>query len=216
MQEPCSFCGIKTTFPCETACEYRECMSVAKWDHDDLKDESGAWQNGATVRTHYPKYEDMCYDLPPGYLPDGTPSDTVDRPAHYTRWKMQPIDFIAINDRPWWMAKVIQYIMRYDAKDGLKDLYKARSYLDTKIREMEGHNRFLEKPAAGGAEMRFAGRVIDGPWRGKMIEKPGPYFRGAIYPSIWRVNPDCYAQTITFPQVEYRWVDSLGEWAMVY
>jgi hypothetical protein len=38
--------------------------------------------------------------------------------------------------------------MRFDAKDGLQDLYKARSYLDMKIRTLEGHTRFWEKPVA--------------------------------------------------------------------
>jgi hypothetical protein len=38
--------------------------------------------------------------------------------------------------------------MRYDAKDGLKDLYKARSYLDMKIRQQERIPRFWEKPVA--------------------------------------------------------------------
>lgn len=69
-------------------------------------------------------------------------------PQHYSRWKMEPIEFIALNDLPWWLANVIKYGMRYDAKDGLQDLYKARSYLDMKIRQLEGHYRFWEKPVA--------------------------------------------------------------------
>jgi hypothetical protein len=75
-----------------------------------------------------------------------TSSVGVNQPPHYARWAMQPVEFIAINDLPWWVANVIKYVMRYDAKDGLKDLYKARSYLDMKIRELEGHARFWEKP----------------------------------------------------------------------
>lgn len=72
----------------------------------------------------------------------------VDQPAHYARWKMQPIEFIAINDLSWWQANILKYTCRYDAKDGLRDLYKARSYLDMKIRELEGYARFWEKPVA--------------------------------------------------------------------
>jgi hypothetical protein len=74
--------------------------------------------------------------------------DQVGHPSHYARWKMEPIEFIAINDLPWWLANVIKYTMRFDAKDGLQDLYKARSYLDMKIRTLEGHPRFWEKPVA--------------------------------------------------------------------
>lgn len=72
--------------------------------------------------------------------------DVVVHPNHYARWKMEPIEFIAINDLPWWLANVIKYTMRFDAKDGLHDLYKARSYLDMKIRKLEGHDKFWEKP----------------------------------------------------------------------
>jgi hypothetical protein len=61
---------------------------------------------------------------------------------------MEPVEFIAINDLPWWLANVIKYTMRYDAKDGLKDLYKARSYLDMKIRQLEGDKRFWVKPVS--------------------------------------------------------------------
>jgi hypothetical protein len=76
------------------------------------------------------------------------PADDVSHPKHYARWKMEPIEFIAINDLPWWLANVIKYTMRYDAKDGLKDLYKARSYLDMKIRQVEGTPRFWDKPVS--------------------------------------------------------------------
>lgn len=72
--------------------------------------------------------------------------DTVYHPPHYARWKMEPVEFIAANNLPWWLANVIKYTMRFDAKDGLKDLYKARSYLDMKIREVEGIERFWDKP----------------------------------------------------------------------
>lgn len=75
-------------------------------------------------------------------------NDAVHQPKHYARWKMQPIEFIAMNDLPFWLANLIKYSMRYDAKDGLQDLYKGRSYLDMKIRQLEGHTRFWEKPVA--------------------------------------------------------------------
>lgn len=74
--------------------------------------------------------------------------DPVNQPAHYARWTMQPIEFIAINNLPFWLANVIKYSMRYDAKDGLQDLYKARSYLEMQIRKLEGEGRFWEKPVA--------------------------------------------------------------------
>lgn len=84
----------------------------------------------------------------PGALVTLPKPDQVLHPSHYARWKMEPIEFIAINDLPWWLANVIKYTMRFDAKDGLQDLYKARSYLDMKIRTLEGVSRFWEKPVA--------------------------------------------------------------------
>lgn len=74
--------------------------------------------------------------------------DAVNHPNHYARWAMEPIEFIAVNNLPWWLANVIKYTMRYDAKDGLKDLYKARSYLDMKIREQECIPNWWEKPVS--------------------------------------------------------------------
>ena len=103
-----------------------------------------------------PAAEDAGFvmDLRPGAInwvpgmPNLPKPDLVLHPTHYARWKMEPIEFIAINDLPWWLANVIKYTMRFDAKDGLQDLYKARSYLDMKIRTLEGHPRFWEKPVA--------------------------------------------------------------------
>jgi hypothetical protein len=61
-------------------------------------------------------------------------------PRHYKRWAIEPWDFIYANDLPFWMGNIIKYVMRYDDKDGLQDLKKARAYLDKKIKEMEATN----------------------------------------------------------------------------
>jgi Protein of unknwon function (DUF3310) len=129
MHDLCTFCGAWVSFPCETPCEHKECNKLYQ----------------------LPKGPE---ELPPMTVQSGwpdTPSplpDHVNHPQHYARWKMEPIEFIAINDLPWWLANVIKYTMRYDAKDGLRDLYKACSYLNMKIREVEGHPRFWDKPVA--------------------------------------------------------------------
>jgi hypothetical protein len=62
-------------------------------------------------------------------------------PAYYRRWRIEPIAFITANDLPFWLGNVIKYAMRYDAKDGLQDLQKARWYLELKIHELEGRNQ---------------------------------------------------------------------------
>ena len=67
-----------------------------------------------------------------------TPENNPLSPRHYDRWAIQPLEFIMTNDLPFWLGNVIKYTMRYDAKDGLQDLKKARTYLDAKIKELEG------------------------------------------------------------------------------
>lgn len=62
----------------------------------------------------------------------------VINPHHYTRFKIQPIDFIESNRLPYSVGNVIKYVCRYDAKDGIRDLYKARHYLDHMIARAEG------------------------------------------------------------------------------
>lgn len=84
--------------------------------------------------------------------------DSVNHPPHYSRWKMEPVEFIAINNLPWWLANVIKYTMRYDAKDGLQDLYKARSYLDMQIGNLEGNKRFWEKPVTAERTAKLGAR----------------------------------------------------------
>jgi hypothetical protein len=58
-------------------------------------------------------------------------------PSYYKRWKIEPLTFCMENDLPFWMGSVVKYIMRYDQKNGLEDLYKARVYLQKKIDELE-------------------------------------------------------------------------------
>lgn len=90
---------------------------------------------------HLPKPKESVTGAPPL-------ADVVNQPQHYARWKMQPIEFIAVNNLPFWLANVIKYALRYDAKDGLQDLRKARVYLDMQIRFLEGHARWWEQPVA--------------------------------------------------------------------
>jgi hypothetical protein len=58
------------------------------------------------------------------------------RPNHYSRWKIEPIEFIRANELDFYRANIIKYIMRHDAKDGLKDLEKALQYLQWYIEDM--------------------------------------------------------------------------------
>lgn len=73
-----------------------------------------------------------------------TESSAVDRPDHYTRFKIEPIYFIMENNLPFWAGNVVKYTLRYDAKNGIEDLKKARRYLDIQIKKMEGNPRYSE------------------------------------------------------------------------
>jgi hypothetical protein len=80
-------------------------------------------------------------------------TDIINHPHHYARWTIEPIEFTMRNNLPFWVGNILKYVMRYDAKDGLQDLRKARSYLDMKIRELEGVERFWEAPATALADI---------------------------------------------------------------
>jgi hypothetical protein len=70
-------------------------------------------------------------------LPDNMVEEGVS-PEHYARWKFEPITFIMENNIPYAVGNVIKYVMRYDSKDGLKDLKKARRYIDMLIEQEYG------------------------------------------------------------------------------
>lgn len=59
-------------------------------------------------------------------------------PTHYTRWNIQPIDFIRANQLGFAEANIIKYVLRHDEKDGLRDLLKAKQYLEWMIEDHYG------------------------------------------------------------------------------
>lgn len=66
-------------------------------------------------------------------------SDAVTLPNHYARYKIEPIRFLVENFGPSILVgKVVKYSMRYDAKNGMEDLKKARRCLDMLIRYVDG------------------------------------------------------------------------------
>ncbi len=61
----------------------------------------------------------------------------VAQQQHYTKLKIQPITFIVANNLSYNQGNVIKYVCRYKNKDGLKDLQKAKVYIDYLIQELE-------------------------------------------------------------------------------
>ena len=63
--------------------------------------------------------------------------DAIRDPKHYARWPMQPLDFIRANHLDFVTGNIIKYVMRYDCKNGLEDLKKAKFYLDCLIEDIK-------------------------------------------------------------------------------
>lgn len=66
--------------------------------------------------------------------------DVINHPSHYTRGKIEVIDFIEDQQLPYHLGNVIKYIARAGYKgDKLEDLKKARWYLGRYINEVMQH-----------------------------------------------------------------------------
>ena len=66
--------------------------------------------------------------------------DVINHPSHYTRGKIEVIDFIEDQQLPYHLGNVIKYIARAGHKgDKLEDLKKARWYLDRYINWVMQH-----------------------------------------------------------------------------
>lgn len=69
--------------------------------------------------------------------------DVVNHPSHYTQGKVECIDALesaTINKQgieAVCVANVIKYLWRYESKNGLEDVKKAKWYLDRLIKELE-------------------------------------------------------------------------------
>lgn len=73
----------------------------------------------------YGKFENKgnCYAV--SYVAD----KPLETPEHY-KMSITPIEFIQANNLGFEAGNVVKYICRYKHKDGLKDLLKAKRYID--------------------------------------------------------------------------------------
>lgn len=55
--------------------------------------------------------------------------------SHYSKYEIEPIDFINKNNLSYMQGNAIKYIVRYKDKNGLEDLEKAKHYIDMMIIE---------------------------------------------------------------------------------
>lgn len=64
----------------------------------------------------------------------------MDTPVHYD-FHIQPVDFILANGIDFCEGNVIKYVCRWQDKNGVDDLKKARHYLDILIEHAEKEER---------------------------------------------------------------------------
>ena len=60
--------------------------------------------------------------------------DNIKDPKHYSRWKIEPVQFMMENEIPYVEGNIIKYIMRWRYKGGLEDLHKAQEYFNILIK----------------------------------------------------------------------------------
>lgn len=61
----------------------------------------------------------------------------VKHQAHYEQFKIQPAVFIGENNIGYFEGNVIKYVCRYQKKNGIEDLKKAKHYLEMLISKVE-------------------------------------------------------------------------------
>ena len=67
---------------------------------------------------------------------------------HYSKLRIQPVEFIHQNNIPFIEGNVIKYVTRWRSKNGIKDLEKAKHYLELLI-ELENRNAREGNPEEG-------------------------------------------------------------------
>lgn len=67
--------------------------------------------------------------------------EPVEQQSHYTRFKIQPLEFCKANNLGYLEGNVIKYVCRYPYKGTpLRDLQKARDYINHLIDKLENES----------------------------------------------------------------------------
>jgi len=56
---------------------------------------------------------------------------------HYTKFPIQPYEFISKNDLSFFQGNVVKYVCRYLHKNGVEDLEKIKHYCDLEIKKLK-------------------------------------------------------------------------------
>lgn len=138
----CKHDGGWQTYGSESICAH--CRDWAKFEPKDpvvpVPFEEGVThftRNGVS----YPLYKDMETPIKGNqFISNGSSRDVQIGGDHYKDQGIQPIDYIFANKLGFCEGNVIKYVTRYQKKNGVQDLKKARHYLDMLIEELEKTN----------------------------------------------------------------------------
>lgn len=104
---------------------------------DDLQSRTNYANLGEALKEMFKDVPGTKIDVPPDVT-----FDTVQRPAHYNQSGIECIDAIAAAVKgksgieAACVANVIKYLWRYELKNGLEDVRKAKWYLDRLVKEL--------------------------------------------------------------------------------
>ena len=65
------------------------------------------------------------------------PQNTQIGGNHYTKFHIQPYEFISKNDLTFFQGNVIKYVCRYQKKGGVQDLQKIIHYCQLEIKKLK-------------------------------------------------------------------------------
>ena len=114
---------IKTMQEVDEECEkHKTCLDCPIWSKNDNECLVTVYASGSDYKT----------------------KDNVNQPKHYLKGSMECIDVIrAITSDlngtdAYYVGNIIKYVWRYNNKNGLEDLRKAKHYLEWLIESLEG------------------------------------------------------------------------------
>lgn len=157
-EDYCPECEIVMTPPREGVSKELTCKGCGATFIHKKEKMQGRWPKYCP--TCLPKYskvpkkeeEDLCKNIEETHIDDSNEEaievpivehiihDAVNHPSHYTRGKIEVIDFIEDQQLPYHLGNVVKYVARAGYKgDKLEDLKKARWYLDRYINEVMGN-----------------------------------------------------------------------------
>lgn len=153
----CEDCGIKFSVPAsrpgrppkycpECAVKHAKKSKVEKLkkvSHELQKEEVAKQEIIATITKHMGAKPATCLTVTKAVEPvkvSNKEHDDINHPSHYTQGDIEVIDYIEDKKLGYRLGNVVKYVSRAGYKDdAIKDLKKARWYLNREIEKREQH-----------------------------------------------------------------------------